>query len=457
MSRLVTLKSLCNKITDGSHYSPVGINKGFPMLSVKDMNDYGFSYDDCKLISKEEYDKLVQADCKPKLNDLLIAKDGSYLKHVFVIKDEIDQAVLSSIGILRPNLEKIYPDYLKYYLQTKSVKKEVSKKYVSGSALPRIILKGFEQIEIIEKDLPTQKAIAKVLSDLDAKIELNNKINRELEAMAKTIYDYWFVQFDFPFDFAQGKPNDQGKPYKSSGGKMVYNEELKREIPVGWEVKKIGEVLKTTLGGTPSTKNKEFWKGNIPWLNSGEIANFPIVKSELSITKNAIDKSATSLMPKGTVPISITRHLRPSILAIDACANQSVVGIFESELIKSSYIYPLIKNEIPRYMALRTGAQQPHINKETIDETFIVLPTENILKMYYKLVDNSYKKIINTTFQNQQLTALRDWLLPMLMNGQVTVRQAHGNAVGEAEEKLSSSAEQSRSMAAEPKAEYKKG
>src|SRR5690554_5777952 len=126
MNNFVTLKSLCLKITDGSHYSPKGENEGYPMLSVKDMTDFGFTYNDCKFVSKEDYEKLVKADCKPKLNDLLIAKDGSFLKHVFVIKEEIDQAILSSIGILRPNLNKVYPDYLKYYLQTKSVKETVS-------------------------------------------------------------------------------------------------------------------------------------------------------------------------------------------------------------------------------------------------------------------------------------------------------------------------------------------
>ena len=140
---LVKLNTLCNKITDGSHYSPKGVSDGIPMLSVKDMKENGFDYSDCKFVDNEVYSKLVRSDCKPLKNDILIAKDGSYLKYVFVIKTEIDQAILSSIGILRPNLSKINPDYLKYYLQTQSVKETVSRKYVSGSALPRIILKNF--------------------------------------------------------------------------------------------------------------------------------------------------------------------------------------------------------------------------------------------------------------------------------------------------------------------------
>lgn len=171
----IKLNQLCSKITDGSHYSPKGVESGIPMLSVKDMLNNGFSYSNCKFISEEDYLDLVKSDCKPLVNDVLIAKDGSYLKHVFVVKKDDKQAVLSSIGMLRPNLEKVIPEYLKYYLQTNSVKETVAKKYVSGSALPRIILKNFGEIDVIKKDINTQKAIAKVLSDLDAKIELNNK------------------------------------------------------------------------------------------------------------------------------------------------------------------------------------------------------------------------------------------------------------------------------------------
>src|SRR6185369_1309549 len=188
----------------------------------------------------------------------------------------------------------------------------------SGSIQDNINIDYLTSLDFRIPKKPYQDKIVSVLSALDTKIDLNNRINAELEAMAKTLYDYWFVQFNFP--------DKNGKPYKSSGGKMVWNKELKREIPEGWEVKKLGTVLDTSLGGTPSTHNKSFWEnGTYNWLNSGEIAEFPIVSSELKITKEAIKKSATDLLPRGTTLMSITRHLRPTILAIDACANQSVV------------------------------------------------------------------------------------------------------------------------------------
>jgi len=446
MNKLVALKTLCHKVTDGSHYSPVGIDEGFPMLSVKDMNDYGFSYANCKLISKEEYDKLVKADCKPKLNDLLIAKDGSYLKHVFVIKDEIDQAILSSIGILRPNLEKVYPDYLKYYLQTKSVKKEVAKKYVSGSALPRIILKGFEQIEIIEKDLPTQKSIAKVLSDLDAKIELNNLINQELEAMAKTLYDYWFVQFDFP--------NEQGKPYKSSGGKMVYNKDLKREIPEGWEVKELNDCVELIIdhrGKTPTKLGGE-WSVN---KNDIKALSAKIVKGGKLINLDQANRVSQDLyekwMPKklqdGDILMTSEAPAGEFYFIQDFteyCLSQRLFALRanQSLIIPSYFYFELSKGHgYSQIQGSLSGSTVFGIRQDVLRTIKIVVPNIEIQTRFDKIVLPQLRQIKKLEKQNEQLTALRDWLLPMLMNGQVTV--------GEAEEKLN--------LAAEPQAEYKKG
>lgn len=231
---------------------------------------------------------------------------------------------------------------------------------MSGSVQDQLPIWVINFIKLPKLDVPSQVKISSIISTLDSKIELNNRIKAELEVMAKTLYDYWFVQFDFP--------DLEGKPYKTNGNKMVWNDTLRQEIPEGWEVKQLSKVLRTSLGGTPSTKNKEYWKNaNIPWLNSGEIATFPVISSNGFITQSGVDHSAATILPKGSVLISIVRYIRPSILAIDACTNQSVVGIYESKEIKNTYIYPYLLNEVPRLMVTRTGAQQPHINKASID------------------------------------------------------------------------------------------
>jgi len=265
---------------------------------------------------------------------------------------------------------------------------------------------------IDEKNL--QKKIAAVLSGLDAKIDCNNRIDAELEAMAKTLYDYWFVQFDFP--------DANGKPYKSSGGKMVYNATLKREIPAGWLHSTIGETFKTHLGGTPSREKKEYWTpSEVNWLSSGENPSTFVVDPDERISKLGLQNSPAKLLPPGTVILSIVRHLRASILGIEAATNQSVVGIVETSAFKHCFIYPYLVREISRLMVLRTGAQQPHINKAVLDESLLVVPDEPTLETYTNLAAPLFLQIKNCHQQNRELTQLRDWLLPMLMNGQVMV------------------------------------
>ena len=369
---------------------------------------------DFKNLNKMRFENSERDRYGVQYGDLVVCEGGEPGRCA-IWKDEVPWMKIQK-ALHRVRINGNYSNEFVYYRFLLAGRNGELKKHFIGSTIKHLTGVGLKQVEFAFPLLTEQKKIAAVLSALDAKIELNNRINAESEAMAKTLYDYWFVQFDFP--------DKNGKPYKSSGGKMVWNEKLKREIPEGWAVNELGTVLSTSLGGTPSTLNKVFWEnGSFNWLNSGEIAEFPIVSSELKITEEAIKKSAAELLPKGTTLLSITRHLRPTILAIEACANQSVVGIREKGDIKSCYIYPYLKNEIPRYLVLRTGAQQPHINKETVDDSLIVLPNEHsdILNSYNLKAAPIYNQIINNAFQNQHLSSLRDWLLPMLMNGQVKV------------------------------------
>lgn len=309
---------------------------------------------------------------------------------------------------------KVVSKYLYYCLKTKEKHDEMSKR-AGITTIPDLNHFMFLDIKIPLIDKIKQTNAVKVLDVITNKIELNNKINSELELMAKTLYNYWFVQFDFP--------NKNGKPYKTSGGKMVYNDELKKEIPEVWEVDEFSSKLKISLGGTPSRFNPSFWdNGNIPWLSSGEIANFPILKAEEYITKEGLDNSATKILKAGSLMISITGNIRASILGIDACANQSVVGVEEGDELKKSYIYFYILNYIPRYESLMMGAVQKHINKDIVASTPIILPPNEILEKYYNIADPIVDKIIKLSIENKELSKLRDWLLPMLMNGQVKVK-----------------------------------
>lgn len=393
------------------------VDQGIPFYRSKEVIQLsqGEKITEVLHISLEQYSKIKSKFPVPVEGDILLTSVGT-IGIPYYVTDPHFYFKDGNLTWFRNFAKCINSKYLLLWMQTKFFLNQINNNNI-GAVQKALTIDFLKKFEITLPPTDTQQKIVSVISAIDSKIELNNRINTQLEEMAKTLYDYWFVQFEFP--------DVNNMPYKASGGKMIWNKSIGREIPEGWGVDKIGNIFHTSLGGTPSTSKKEYWEnGNINWLNSGEIANFPIIDSDLKITAAAVLSSATELLPKGSVLLSITRHLRPTVLAIDACANQSVVGIKEKDDFKYYYLYPYLKNEIPRLNSMRTGAQQPHINKEIVDESFIVIPNEssNILKTYNSKVGHFYELIINNALQNQKLSELRDWLLPMLMNGQVKVQ-----------------------------------
>ena len=184
----VTLGDVCSKVTDGSHYSPKDdITSTIPMLSVKDMGTYDFDLGSCKHISEEDYAQMVANDCVPLVNDILVAKDGSYLKEIFICNERRKLAILSSIAIFRPNLEKIYPEILLAFLKTPSVLREVKENYVSGSALPRIVLKDFKKLRFKLPHIAKQHELANILSSIREQIAVNVKQIGNLTALRDTL------------------------------------------------------------------------------------------------------------------------------------------------------------------------------------------------------------------------------------------------------------------------------
>ena len=168
------LSDCCSYISDGSHFSPAEDSSGlYPMLSVKDMTEKGFVYSDCKYISKKDFDVLVSNGCQPHLNDVLVAKDGSYFKYSFVVTEDKEQAILSSIAILRPKTDIIDPRYLAYYMLTDAVIQLVEKNYLTGTAIRRVILKGFKEIPTIIPPMALQKSFVAVLEQADKSKYLN--------------------------------------------------------------------------------------------------------------------------------------------------------------------------------------------------------------------------------------------------------------------------------------------
>ena len=230
----------------------------------------------------------------------------------------------------------------------------------------------------------------------------NRRINDNLEQQAQALFKSWFVDFD---------------PFKD--GKFVESE-LGR-IPEGWRVERLGSVCKCLLGGTPSRNKEEYWNGKIAWINSGEINEFRITKPSEYITQEGLKKSATKLLPKKTTVLAITGATlgQVSLLEINSCANQSVIGLLENEDIFHEYIYPLIKNRIDDLCSHMTGGAQQHINKNNVEQLEILVPPKKILVEYKQIATPIYSLISNICFESQKISKLRDSLLPRLMSGEL--------------------------------------
>jgi len=287
--------------------------------------------------------------------------------------------------------------------------------YVTGSAQPKLTKDNLNSIVLHVHKEGEQKKISSVLSALDAKIDCNNRINTELTAMAKTLYDYWFVQFDFP--------DQNGKPYKSSGGKMVYNPTLKRVIPAGWEGSNILAVADLLGGGTPAKKKPEYWHGDIPFFTptdaDGTIFKFSTADS---ITEEGLKKSSTKLFANNTVFITARGSVGKLVLTgTDMAMNQSCYAFRAKPGISHTYLFFLTK-ELIHYLEVKSsGSVFDSIVSSDIEFTSLAIPDSAVVEKYAAVVEPSFERIASNTKENQQLTQLRDWLLPMLMNGQVTV------------------------------------
>lgn len=183
---------ICLKITDGSHYSPMNQGMGYPMLSVKDMRNDGFHYDSCKYISIDDYNKMQKLDCIPKKNDVLIAKDGSYFYYGFVVEEEKEEAILSSIAMLRPDTKIVNPFYLRYYMMSSEIVDLVSKNYVTGAALKRVILKGIKQIPVMIPNIDEQNKFEKIVKQIDKqKFEFEKSLKKLEELQASLMQEYF--------------------------------------------------------------------------------------------------------------------------------------------------------------------------------------------------------------------------------------------------------------------------
>lgn len=271
----------------------------------------------------------------------------------------------------------------------------------------------------LPENLDEQKIVANLLKVLDKKSELNNRINAELEAMAKTLYDYWFVQFDFP--------DANGKPYKTAGGKMVYNSALKFEIPVGWSDGTLENLGQIVGGSTPSTQKPEnFASEGTPWITPNDLSNNHgnkfISHGAQDVSTEGIKNASLKKYPAGTVLLSSRAPIGYMAIARnEVTTNQGFKSFIPTKGYSTAFVYYTVKDSIKAITQYASGSTFKEISSGTLKTVKIVLPNVKLSEAFANHVQPIFFRQELVEKENEQLTQLRDWLLPMLMNGQVTV------------------------------------
>lgn len=399
---LVPITELLEDIIDNRGKSCPTQNTGFPLIAtncIKHSSIYP-TFENIRYVSDNVLRTWFRAELKPK--DILFVNKGTPGR-VCLVPDPITFCAAQDMIGLRANPNKVYYKYLFAILRSNYIQEKIKNFHV-GIAIPHFKKSDMDNLLIPVPEMSLQIKIGDIYCQLSERIENNNKINLELEAMAKTIYDYWFLQFEFP--------NEDGKPYKSSGGKMVWDEELKREIPEGWEVADLKDIVFITMGTSPKGDSiNTNGDGIVFYQGKADFGNrFPITRTytEAPIRYAAENDILLSVRaPVGTLNIASER----------CCIGRGLAAIHSKYA--SFIFYLMLANQYKFDIYNNGGTTFGAITKEDLFGMRIVVPKEDIIDQFEKKVNCMDRKIFKGDRENQVLISLREFLLPLLMNGQV--------------------------------------
>jgi len=348
-------------------------------------------------------------------NDILISTVRPNQKHYGIIKDLAENLVASTgFAVLTADSQKVHPEYLYNFLIQDHITTYLNNvAETSTSTYPSIKPSVIAELEIELPLLDEQKEIANILSTLDGKIEVNKRINKTLEKMAQEIFKRWFVDFEFP--------NEDGDPYKSSGGDLVESElEL---IPKGWEVKTLAEISSEIITGkTPSTNDKSNFEGNIPFVKIPDMhGNVFITKTESTLSEKGALKN--KILPANSIMVSCIATPGLVSISTEPCqTNQQINSIICKESKMVYYIYFTINNLSDYIKTLgSSGSTTLNLNKGQFSKIKVIIASEMQVNMYHNIVHPLFKGIFTNMLVNENLVKMRDLLLPKLMSGEIRV------------------------------------
>ncbi len=393
---------------NGLNFSKASHGNGCLLIGVADFKDY-FSPQWTSLGEINPADVAKEDDYLKKGDIIFVRSNGNKAlvgRSLYIDRDV--KSLFSGFCIrARPKTGDFHPLFLAYFSRTKHFSSSINS--VAGTNINNLNqdILGNVKIPLYSKEV--QKSIIDVLSSIDKKIELNNSINAELETMAKILYDYWFVQFDFP--------NANGKPYKSSGGKLVYNPIVKREIPIDWEVKNLSQIANITMGQSPVGESyNEDGNGTLFFQGSSDFGwIFPTPRKYTTLPSR--------MAKKGDILLSVRAPVGDMNIANANCCIGRGLATLNSKSGSDGFLFYVMKYFKQVFDRRNSeGTTFGSITKDDLHSLKVIYPQQKILKQYDNIVSEYNKMIFLRSLESRDLIKLRDWLLPMLMNGQVTVR-----------------------------------
>ena len=338
------------------------------------------------------------------------------------IAEDLDNTVLGyHCALVKPDESIISGKYLNAFLHSDYIKKYFELNATGSGMRYTLSVDTLYNIPILAPSLDIQKRIGDLFSNIDRKICINRSLNHYLEAMAKQLYDYWFVQFDFP--------DEDGKPYKSSGGKMVWNDKLKREIPENWTNATVVQVEKNIITGkTPSTVIEDNFGGPIPFVTIDDIrGNLHVYETARTLSTKGADTQKTKYLPKGSLCCSCIGTVGVlGFIGDIAQTNQQINSIIFSKSFNKEYMYYTLQQHF-MYSSAKTGNTILNMSKEEFANIMILYPETSILKKYHNQCEPIFSQIDENIKELNLLTKQRNELLPLLMTGQVSVKQLNND------------------------------
>ena len=413
------LGELLSKIENGAVIKQNKGATGIPITRIETLSNGFFNRD--KFGYADIEDPTLYANYVLEDNDLLMSHINSkeFVGRTVIYKKQANECIIHGMNLLRikTNAKLLDPEFTYYYFQTDTIKRCLYNLRKDAIGQSSIAISDIKNMIVSVPNISIQKEIAFVLRCYDRRIELNQAINQNLEAMAKQLYDYWFVQFDFP--------DENGRTYKSSGGKMVWNEKLKRDIPISWETKLIDDVAEIYNGATPSTMNELNYGGDIVWVTPKDLSDQKqkfVYKGERNISQVGYDSCSTHLLPSNTILMSSRAPI--GLLAIaktELCTNQGFKSFVPKSGNTAIYLYYYLQHHIRQVEQLGTGTTFKEVSREDILKFPILKPSDNVLNLWEEMVSPLNDRQLEIQKENESLTKQRDELLPLLMNGQVSV------------------------------------